>query len=190
MGLASDCLIDHDSLYLPDAPPVFQQNGPRFGDLIGGRREGLIDGSNLARVNRRFTGKSHVRGLERRLLKSGQVADIEKRRIDSRDTGCRARAHQRYTTLHEVWRRRSTAWNFCRKNVRSRRTFSSRLKASTRTPWPTLTPGPNTTQGSTRTDADGNSRTFEAGSTFVVAAGFKGTWGNLTDVRKVYVILN
>ncbi|VVO26597.1 cupin domain-containing protein [Pseudomonas fluorescens] len=40
------------------------------------------------------------------------------------------------------------------------------------------------------TDADGNSRTFEAGSTFVVAAGFKGTWENLTDVRKVYVIVN
>ncbi|MNQ43245.1 hypothetical protein D3C85_569670 [compost metagenome] len=39
------------------------------------------------------------------------------------------------------------------------------------------------------TDSAGNSRTFEAGSTFVVAAGFEGTWENLTDVRKVYVIL-
>ncbi|TBV07684.1 cupin domain-containing protein [Phytopseudomonas dryadis] len=39
------------------------------------------------------------------------------------------------------------------------------------------------------TDAEGNSRTFEAGATFVVAAGFTGTWENLTPVRKVYLIL-
>ncbi|SEM44900.1 hypothetical protein SAMN04487857_10249 [Pseudomonas sp. ok272] len=39
------------------------------------------------------------------------------------------------------------------------------------------------------TDSEGNSSTFEAGSTFVVAAGFKGTWENLTEVRKVYAIL-
>lgn len=39
------------------------------------------------------------------------------------------------------------------------------------------------------TDSDGTSQTFEAGSTFVVAAGFQGTWENLTDVRKVYAIL-
>ena len=39
------------------------------------------------------------------------------------------------------------------------------------------------------TDAEGISREFGPGDTFVVAAGFKGTWENLTDVRKVYVIL-
>lgn len=39
------------------------------------------------------------------------------------------------------------------------------------------------------TDADGSSREFGPGSTFVVAAGFKGTWENLSAVRKVYVIL-
>ncbi|MBC9249350.1 cupin [Pseudomonas alcaligenes] len=39
------------------------------------------------------------------------------------------------------------------------------------------------------TDADGSSREFGPGSSFVVAAGFRGTWENLTPVRKVYVIL-
>ncbi|MBN3785577.1 cupin domain-containing protein [Burkholderia sp. Ac-20353] len=39
------------------------------------------------------------------------------------------------------------------------------------------------------TDAEGVSRDFGPGSTFVVAAGFKGTWENLSEVRKVYVIL-
>ncbi|PLS21264.1 cupin domain-containing protein [Neptunicoccus cionae] len=40
------------------------------------------------------------------------------------------------------------------------------------------------------TDADGNSRTFGAGDSFVVAAGFNGTWENLSDVRKVFFILS
>lgn len=40
------------------------------------------------------------------------------------------------------------------------------------------------------TDHDGVSATFGPGSSFVVAAGFKGTWENLTNVRKVYVILS
>lgn len=39
------------------------------------------------------------------------------------------------------------------------------------------------------TDSQGVSREFGPGSSFVVAAGFKGTWENLTPVRKVYVIL-
>jgi uncharacterized cupin superfamily protein len=39
------------------------------------------------------------------------------------------------------------------------------------------------------TDTQGVSRVFDAGSTFVVAAGFRGTWENLSDVRKVFVIL-
>ncbi|KEX95268.1 cupin [Pseudomonas putida] len=39
------------------------------------------------------------------------------------------------------------------------------------------------------TDSDGISRTFGPGDTFVVAAGFKGIWENLTQVRKVYFIL-
>jgi uncharacterized cupin superfamily protein len=38
------------------------------------------------------------------------------------------------------------------------------------------------------TDSEGASRTFGPGSSFVVAAGFVGTWENLTDVRKAYVI--
>lgn len=39
------------------------------------------------------------------------------------------------------------------------------------------------------TDAEGISRTFGKGDSFVVAAGFDGTWENLTDVRKVFFIL-
>ncbi|GAA4163836.1 cupin domain-containing protein [Shinella granuli] len=39
------------------------------------------------------------------------------------------------------------------------------------------------------TDAGGVARTFAAGDSFVVAAGFKGTWENLTYVRKVFFIL-
>jgi uncharacterized cupin superfamily protein len=39
------------------------------------------------------------------------------------------------------------------------------------------------------TDSDGISRTFGPGSSFVVAAGFLGTWENLTEVRKLYLIL-
>ncbi|BBR54608.1 MULTISPECIES: cupin domain-containing protein [Pseudomonas] len=39
------------------------------------------------------------------------------------------------------------------------------------------------------TDADGMSRTFGPGDSFVVAAGFNGTWENLTPVRKLYFIL-
>ena len=39
------------------------------------------------------------------------------------------------------------------------------------------------------TDAAGRSRTFGPGDSFVVAAGFDGTWENLTDVRKVFFIL-
>ena len=39
------------------------------------------------------------------------------------------------------------------------------------------------------TDSEGVSREFGPGSSFVVAAGFKGTWENLTQVRKVYMIL-
>lgn len=40
------------------------------------------------------------------------------------------------------------------------------------------------------TDAAGTSRTFGAGDSFVVAAGFDGTWENLSDVRKVFFILS
>lgn len=40
------------------------------------------------------------------------------------------------------------------------------------------------------TDADGRSRTFGPGDSFVVAAGFRGTWENLTPVRKVFFILS
>ncbi len=40
------------------------------------------------------------------------------------------------------------------------------------------------------TDADGRSRTFGPGDSFVVAAGFRGTWENLTLVRKVFFILS
>ncbi len=39
------------------------------------------------------------------------------------------------------------------------------------------------------TDKAGHSRVFQAGETFVVAAGFEGTWENLTPVRKVFFIL-
>lgn len=39
------------------------------------------------------------------------------------------------------------------------------------------------------TDRHGVSQEFKAGATFVVAAGFKGTWENLTPVRKVFMIL-
>jgi uncharacterized cupin superfamily protein len=39
------------------------------------------------------------------------------------------------------------------------------------------------------TDAQGVSCTFGPGASFVVAAGFQGTWENLTAVRKVYFIL-
>ncbi|QYY80491.1 MULTISPECIES: cupin domain-containing protein [Pseudomonas] len=45
-------------------------------------------------------------------------------------------------------------------------------------------------EGSVRlTDSNGVSQDFNAGATFVVAAGFKGTWENLTPVRKVFVVL-
>ena len=39
------------------------------------------------------------------------------------------------------------------------------------------------------TDKAGRSRVFAAGETFVVSAGFEGTWENLTPVRKVFFIL-
>lgn len=39
------------------------------------------------------------------------------------------------------------------------------------------------------TDAGGVAHTFGPGDSFVVAAGFDGTWENLTAVRKVYFIL-
>ncbi len=39
------------------------------------------------------------------------------------------------------------------------------------------------------TDANGQSQTFRAGETFVVASGFRGTWENLTAVKKVFFIL-
>ena len=38
------------------------------------------------------------------------------------------------------------------------------------------------------TDLDGNAKEFVAGSTFVLPAGFKGTWETLEPVKKVYVI--
>ena len=40
------------------------------------------------------------------------------------------------------------------------------------------------------TDSAGVARIFAAGDSFVVAAGFKGTWENLTHVRKVFFILS
>lgn len=40
------------------------------------------------------------------------------------------------------------------------------------------------------TDSDGNARIFGPGDSFVVARGFKGTWENLTHVRKVFFILS
>ncbi|MDF0731457.1 cupin domain-containing protein [Pseudomonas entomophila] len=39
------------------------------------------------------------------------------------------------------------------------------------------------------TDREGVSREFAAGDSFVVAAGFEGTWENLTVVRKVFFIV-
>jgi uncharacterized protein len=39
------------------------------------------------------------------------------------------------------------------------------------------------------TDTGGMAREFGAGDSFVVAAGFSGTWENLTPVRKVFFIL-
>jgi uncharacterized protein len=38
------------------------------------------------------------------------------------------------------------------------------------------------------TDLSGNSKEFAAGSTFVLPAGFKGTWETLEPVKKIYVI--
>ncbi|NIZ11914.1 cupin domain-containing protein [Phaeobacter sp. HF9A] len=40
------------------------------------------------------------------------------------------------------------------------------------------------------TDAEGHAREFGPGDSFVVAAGFSGTWENLTPVRKVFFILS
>jgi len=39
------------------------------------------------------------------------------------------------------------------------------------------------------TDAEGDSSTFSAGDSFVIPAGFSGTWEVLEPVRKLYVIL-
>ncbi len=39
------------------------------------------------------------------------------------------------------------------------------------------------------TDADGAVQEFGPGDSFVVAAGFSGTWENLTPVRKVFFVL-
>lgn len=39
------------------------------------------------------------------------------------------------------------------------------------------------------TDAEGQAKEFGPGDSFVVSAGFKGTWENLTAVRKVFFIL-
>jgi uncharacterized protein len=38
------------------------------------------------------------------------------------------------------------------------------------------------------TDLQGNAKEFGAGSTFVLPAGFKGTWETLEAVKKIYVI--
>lgn len=38
------------------------------------------------------------------------------------------------------------------------------------------------------TDLNGNAKEFGAGSTFVLPAGFKGTWETLEAVKKIYVI--
>ena len=44
-------------------------------------------------------------------------------------------------------------------------------------------------QGRVRlTDLQGNAKEFGAGSTFVLPAGFKGTWETLEAVKKIYVI--
>ena len=40
------------------------------------------------------------------------------------------------------------------------------------------------------TDASGRAKTFGPHDSFVVAAGFNGTWENLSYVRKVFFILN
>jgi len=40
------------------------------------------------------------------------------------------------------------------------------------------------------TDASGRSKIFGPNDSFVVAAGFDGTWENLSYVRKVFFILN
>ncbi len=40
------------------------------------------------------------------------------------------------------------------------------------------------------TDAEGSARVFGPGESFVVAAGFRGTWENLTPVRKLFFILS
>lgn len=38
------------------------------------------------------------------------------------------------------------------------------------------------------TDLNGNAKEFGAGSTFVLPAGFKGTWETLQPIKKIYVI--
>lgn len=38
------------------------------------------------------------------------------------------------------------------------------------------------------TDAEGRTETYVAGETFVIPAGFEGTWTSVTAVRKFYVI--
>lgn len=38
------------------------------------------------------------------------------------------------------------------------------------------------------TDQSGQSRTFKAGDSFLVPKSFTGTWENLTEVRKIYVL--
>lgn len=39
------------------------------------------------------------------------------------------------------------------------------------------------------TDNDRTSRTFGPGDSFVIAAGYQGTWENLTQVRKIFFFL-
>jgi uncharacterized protein len=38
------------------------------------------------------------------------------------------------------------------------------------------------------TDLSGNAKEFDAGSTFALPAGFKGTWETLEAIKKIYVI--
>ena len=38
------------------------------------------------------------------------------------------------------------------------------------------------------TDLSGNAKEFGAGSTFVLPAGFKGTWETIEPIKKVYVV--
>lgn len=38
------------------------------------------------------------------------------------------------------------------------------------------------------TDASGHTETYEAGASFVIPSGFKGTWKSVTAVRKFYVV--